>query len=59
MAEQGLHFFRVWEMTVPSVAIAIFVLSANVIADGLHDALDPRRASEVRRPPRRSLRRRA
>jgi ABC-type dipeptide/oligopeptide/nickel transport system permease subunit len=49
MAEQGLHFFRVWEMVVPSAAIAIFVLSANVIADGLHDVLDPRRAAQVRR----------
>ena len=53
MAEQGLHFFRVWEMAVPSAAIAIFVLAANVIADGLHDVLDPRRAAQVRRRPRR------
>jgi ABC-type dipeptide/oligopeptide/nickel transport system permease subunit len=49
MAEQGLHFFRVWEMTVASAAIALFVLSANVIADGLSDVLDPRRAAQVGR----------
>jgi ABC-type dipeptide/oligopeptide/nickel transport system permease subunit len=54
MAEQGLHFRRVWEMALPSAAIAVFVLSANVIADGLHDVLDPRRAAQLRRRPRRS-----
>lgn len=43
VAEEGLHFFRVWQMGVASAAIAVFVLSANVLADRVHDALDPRR----------------
>jgi oligopeptide transport system permease protein len=43
LAQDGLQFFRLWEMLLATVAITIFVLSANVIADGLHDVLDPRR----------------
>jgi ABC-type dipeptide/oligopeptide/nickel transport system permease subunit len=30
------------EIVIPSVAIATLILSANFIADGLRDALDPR-----------------
>jgi len=44
IAQGGLQFFRLWEMLLATAAITVFVLSANVIADGLHDALDPRRA---------------
>ncbi|MEJ7568441.1 MAG: ABC transporter permease [Gaiellaceae bacterium] len=48
IAQSGLHFFRLWEMFLATAAITIFVLSANIIADGLHDVLDPRRASQSR-----------
>ena len=48
IAQSGLQFFRLWEMFVATVAITLFVLSANVIADGLHDVLDPRRADQLR-----------
>lgn len=44
IAQNGLQFFRLWEMLLATVAITVFVLSANIIADGLHDVLDPRRA---------------
>jgi oligopeptide transport system permease protein len=44
IAQNGLQFFRLWEMLLASLAITILVLSANIIADGLHDVLDPRRA---------------
>jgi ABC-type dipeptide/oligopeptide/nickel transport system permease subunit len=44
IAYNGLQYFRLWEMTLATIAIAIFVLAANTIADGLHDAFDPRRA---------------
>ncbi|MDX6532346.1 MAG: oligopeptide transport system permease protein [Gaiellales bacterium] len=43
IAQDGLHFGRLWEMFVPSAVIAVFALSANVLVDGIHDALDPRR----------------
>ena len=44
IAQSGLHFFRLWEMLLATIAITVFVLAANIIADGLHDVLDPRRA---------------
>ena len=56
MAEAGLHFSRAWEMLLASGMIAAFALSANVLVDAVHDALDPRR--ELRRPPRGVPRRR-
>lgn len=43
IAQEGLHFGRLWEMFLASSVIAAFALSANVLVDGLHDALDPRR----------------
>jgi dipeptide transport system permease protein len=43
MAEEGLHFSNAWEMLLASACIAAFALSANVLVDGLHDVLDPRR----------------
>ena len=49
VAQEGLHFFRVWQMGVASAAIALFVLAANVLADRVHDALDPRRGDARRR----------
>jgi oligopeptide transport system permease protein len=44
MAEEGRDTYRTHpiEIVIPSVAIATLVLSANFIADGLRDALDPR-----------------
>jgi hypothetical protein len=42
----------------PSAAITLFAVAANLLADGFHDALDPRRWSQRRVPrERRSLRR--
>ena len=45
IAQEGLHFTRLWQMVLATTAIAGFALSANVFADGLHDALEPRRRS--------------
>jgi oligopeptide transport system permease protein len=44
MAQEGYDSYRVFPLLiiVPSVAIATLILSANFIADGLRDALDPR-----------------
>jgi oligopeptide transport system permease protein len=44
MANEGRAVYRVAPhiMAVPSIAIATLILSANFIADGLRDALDPR-----------------
>ncbi len=33
---------RLYELFLPSAAIAIFAVSANLVADGLLAALDPR-----------------
>ncbi len=49
IAQDGLHFSRAWEMLLASAFIAAFALSANVLVDGLHDVLDPRRWAQ--RPP--------
>jgi ABC-type dipeptide/oligopeptide/nickel transport system permease subunit len=46
IAEGGWHFFRMWEMFLATAAIATFAISANVLADGLHDVLDPRRRGD-------------
>lgn len=48
IAYDGIHRDRLWEVVLPSAAIAVFAVFANLVADGLHDALDPRRA--VARP---------
>ncbi len=56
IATEGIHFFRLWPVLLASAAIALFAISANLIVDGLHDALDPRRP--VRRETRRASRRR-
>jgi peptide/nickel transport system permease protein len=44
MAVEGVRFHRVWNVALPSLAIAVFAVLANVLADQLQDALDPRRA---------------
>jgi ABC-type dipeptide/oligopeptide/nickel transport system permease subunit len=43
IAQEGLQFSRVWVMFVASAVLAVFALSANILVDGLHDVLDPRR----------------
>ena len=43
MAQEGLHFSRVWEMFVATAAIVVFATAANMLADGIQEALDPRR----------------
>lgn len=44
MAQDGYASYRLypWQIVIPSVTIAIVVLAAYFIADGLRDALDPR-----------------
>ena len=43
IAYDGWSSSRVWEMLVATLAISVFAVSANVLADGLGDVLDPRR----------------
>ena len=42
MAVEGVRFHRVWNVALPSAAIAIFAILANLLADSLQDAIDPR-----------------
>jgi oligopeptide transport system permease protein len=44
MAQDGYQAYRVYPhiIVVPSVCIAVLILCANFVADGLRDALDPR-----------------
>ena len=44
MAQDGRAVYRVHPnmIVIPSIAIALLVLCANFIADGMRDALDPR-----------------
>jgi peptide/nickel transport system permease protein len=44
MAVEGVRFHRIWNVALPSAAIALFAVLANLLADSLQDALDPRRA---------------
>lgn len=53
IAQEGLHFARLWDMFLASAAIAVFAVSANVLVDALHDALDPRRHVHPWPPSRR------
>jgi oligopeptide transport system permease protein len=58
IALEGIHFGRLSMVFLPSAAIALFAISANLLADGLHDALDPRRWPQRGAPrERRGLRR--
>jgi ABC-type dipeptide/oligopeptide/nickel transport system permease subunit len=45
MALEGIFFGRLWLVFLPSLAIAVFAVAANLFADGLNDAVDPRRWS--------------
>jgi ABC-type dipeptide/oligopeptide/nickel transport system permease subunit len=42
IADEGLHFGRVWQMTLATGMIVLFALAANVVVDALGEALDPR-----------------
>ncbi len=44
IAQDAIVQGRTYELVLPSVAIGIFAVSANLVADGVQDALDPRRA---------------
>jgi oligopeptide transport system permease protein len=44
IAQDGILHGRLWEVVLPSIAIAVFAVAANLVADGLDDALDPRRS---------------
>ncbi len=43
IALEGITFARLWLVFLPSLAIAVFAVGANLLADGLGDVLDPRR----------------
>jgi peptide/nickel transport system permease protein len=44
MAVEGARFHRIWNVALPSAAIAVFAILANLLADSLQEKLDPRRA---------------
>jgi ABC-type dipeptide/oligopeptide/nickel transport system permease subunit len=46
MAYEGIRIGRLWEILLPSIAIAVFAVAANIVADGLDEALDPRRSAD-------------
>jgi ABC-type dipeptide/oligopeptide/nickel transport system permease subunit len=50
IVDEGLHFGRVWQMTLATGMIVLFALTANVIVDALGEALDPR-SQVARRSP--------
>jgi hypothetical protein len=58
IALEGITFGRLWLVFLPSLAIAVFAIGANLFADGLGDALDPRLWSVVRGGRRAHRRRR-
>ncbi len=52
IAQEGLERSQTDILLLPSIAIAVVAVLANLVADGLQDALDPRRATA---PARRGL----
>ena len=44
IAQDAIAHGRLYELVLASAAIAVFAIAANLAADGLQDALDPRRA---------------
>jgi oligopeptide transport system permease protein len=46
LAFEGIEDARLWEVVLPSVAIAVFAIAANIVADGLDEAFDPRRSAQ-------------
>jgi ABC-type dipeptide/oligopeptide/nickel transport system permease subunit len=45
IAQEGIERGRLYLVVLPSVAIGLLAVAANFVADGLHDALDPRRTA--------------
>ena len=43
IALEGITFGRLWLVFLPCLAIAVLAVAASLLADGLGDALDPRR----------------
>ena len=50
IVDEGLHFGRVWQMSLATGMIVLFALAANVVVDSVSEALDPR--SQVARRER-------
>jgi peptide/nickel transport system permease protein len=48
IALEGMRFSNVWLVFLPSLAIATLAIAANLLADGLQAALDPRRETAPR-----------
>jgi len=56
IAQDGQTSGRLWEILLPSAAIVSFAVVVHFLADGVQDALDPRREPAPRRGPgRRAL----
>lgn len=53
IAQDGQTWGRLYEILLPSAAIVLFAVCAHFVADGVSDALDPRRETH-RRPLRRA-----
>jgi ABC-type dipeptide/oligopeptide/nickel transport system permease subunit len=49
IAQEGLHFNRIWQMTAATGMIVLFALTANVLVDALGEALNPRTQIAQRR----------
>jgi ABC-type dipeptide/oligopeptide/nickel transport system permease subunit len=45
IAQEGIERGRLYLVVLPSAAIGLVAVAANFVADGLHDALDPRRTA--------------
>ena len=56
IAYDGWMEHRAWDMLVATLAITVFAVSANLLADGIQDVLDPRRRRAVARARPRLLR---
>ena len=56
IALEGITFGRLWLVFLPSLAIAVLAVAANLLADGLGDALDPRGGRSQEPPPSGSAR---
>jgi ABC-type dipeptide/oligopeptide/nickel transport system permease subunit len=48
MAVEGVRFHRIWNVALPSAAIATFAVLANLLADAFQERIDPRRAETAR-----------
>jgi ABC-type dipeptide/oligopeptide/nickel transport system permease subunit len=43
MAVEGMRFYRIWNVALPSAMIAMVAVLANLLADALQERIDPRR----------------